>query len=209
MDTMTLDYLSQSELAAVTYAIAVLDQSHGLVPAGVVPVLTHPDLRLLVDAQLDAVGRVVVEHHNADGTVAGYSSGYADDIAEQLAAEGLGVLLPLDRAVVALVLLWTVAMPTVQGRPPLRWSAAEPVKLEQLHHNRPLGKERVRDTVNRLHDVHVLVNGRAAGVRLGPVFDRLTPAQRHRIEEDLFMLAAPDDPVATTLRRRRQQPKEP
>jgi hypothetical protein len=206
---MTLDHLSQSELAAVTYTVAVLDQSHGLVPAEVVPVLTHPDLRLVVNAQLDTVGRVVVEHQAADGTLVGYSSGYADDVAEQLAAEGLGVLVAFDRAVVALVLLWTVAMPTVEGRPPLRWSAAEPVKLEQLHDNRPHQKGRVGEAVNRLHDVHVLINGRAAGIRLGPVFDRLTPAQRHRIEEDLFMLAAPEDPVAIALQRRRQQPEEP
>ncbi|ONI88030.1 hypothetical protein ALI22I_20000 [Saccharothrix sp. ALI-22-I] len=157
----------------------------------------------MVDAQLDAVGRVVVEHHGPDGEIIGYSSGYADDISERLAAEGLGVLLPLDRAVVALVLLWSVAMPTTQGRPPLRWSTAEPVKLNQLHHNRPLNKGLVTETVNRLHDAHVLINGRATGIRPGPMFDRLTPAQRRCIEEDLFILAAPEDPVAIAFQRRR------
>jgi hypothetical protein len=44
--------------------------------------------------------------------------GYADDVAEWLAAQGLGILTPLDRAVVALVLLRCVALPTVQGEPP-------------------------------------------------------------------------------------------
>ncbi|GAB3977196.1 hypothetical protein GCM10029978_066250 [Actinoallomurus acanthiterrae] len=207
MAAMSLSYLSQAELAAVTYAVAVLDQSPGLVPAAVLPVLTHPDLRLVVDAQLDAVGGAVVEHHDGGGAVVGYSSGYADDIAERLAAEGLGVLDPAGRAVVALVLLRSVAMPTVKGRRPLRWSAATPVKLSELHHNRRLGKTVVRETVNRLHDAHVLINGRAAGIKPGPVFDRLTPAQRHRIEEDLFMLAAPEDPVAVALQHRRQQPE--
>lgn len=202
---MSLSYLSRSEHAAVTYAVAALEQSHGLVSADTLPVLIHPDLRLVVDAQLDAVGRVVVEHQEPDGRVVGYSCGYADDIAERLAAEGLGLLTPVDRAVVALVLLWTVAMPTAQGRPPPRWSAAAPVKLAQLHNNRPLDKTPVKDTVNRLHDAHVLVNGRAVGIRPGPAFDHLTPAQRHRIEEDLFMLAVPDDPVAVALRRRRQE----
>jgi hypothetical protein len=202
---MSLDYLSQAELAAVTHAVAVLEQTHGVVGKELLAVLTHPDLRLIVDAQLDAVGRVVVEHRRMDGTVEGYSSGYADDIAERLAADGLGVLDPIDRAVVALVLLWCVAMPTVQGRPPRRWSLAPPVKLAQLHHNRRLTKTTVSDAVNRLHDAHVLVNGRAVGIRPGPAFDRLTPAQRHRIEEDLFMLAAPTDPVAAALHRRREQ----
>lgn len=206
---MNLDYLSQHELAAVSYAIAVLEQSHGVVPKKLLPVLVHPDLRLVVDAQLDAVGRTVIEHQAADGATQGYSSGYADDIADRLAAQGLGVLIPADRAVVALVLLWCVAMPTVQGRSPLRWTDARPVKLEQLHHNRPMKKHEVTDAVNRLHDAHVLVNGRAVGVRPGPAFDRLTPVQQRRIEEDLFILAAPDDPVAAALLRRRHDPGDP
>ena len=203
---MSLDYLSQRELAAVSHAIAVLEQCHGVVPKKLLPVLVHPDLRLVVDAQLDAVGRTVIEHRAADGATQGYSSGYADDIADRLAAQGLGVLIPADRAAVALVLLWCVAMPTVQGRPPLRWTDARPVKLKQLHHNRPLNKGEVTDAVNRLHDAHVLVNGRAVGVRPGPAFDRLTTAQQRRIEEDLFILAAPDDPVAAALLRRRHDP---
>ncbi len=202
---MSLVLLAQADAAAVAYAVAVLEQTHGVVDAALLPVLAHPDLRPLVDTELDAVGRVVVEHLRPDGTVEGYSSGYADDIAERLAAEGLGVLAPLDRAVVALVLLRCVAMPTARGRPPRRWSAAPPVSLARLHDNRRLGKAAVRDAVNRLHDLHVLVNGRAAGIRPGPAFDRLTPAQRQRIEEDLFMLAAPADPVAVALQRRRQQ----
>ena len=35
-----------------------------------------------LDAELDAVGRVVVEHRDAAGEIEGYSSGYADDIAD-------------------------------------------------------------------------------------------------------------------------------
>ncbi len=112
---------------------------------------------------------------------------------------------PIDRAVVALVLLRCVAMPTAQGRPPRRWSAATPVKLAKLHDNRPMRSPVITDAVNRLHDHHILVNGRAVGIRPGPAFDRLTPAQQQRIEEDLFILAAPADPVAQALQRRRRQ----
>jgi hypothetical protein len=135
----------------------------------------------------------------------GYSSGYADDISEQLAADGLGVLPPLERAVVALVLLRCVAMPAARGQAPRRWSAAPPVKLARLHDNRAVGNTAITEAVNRLHDQHVLVNGRAAGIRPGPAFDRLTASQRRRIEEDLFILAAPADPVAAALLRQRLQ----
>ena len=86
---MSLDQVPQPEVAAVAHAVAVLEQAHGVVGAPALPVLAHPDLRPVADAQLGAVGRVVIEHRNADGAVEGYSSGYADDIAEQLAAEGL------------------------------------------------------------------------------------------------------------------------
>jgi hypothetical protein len=204
---MRLAGLSDADAAVVANAVAVLEQTHGVIGRSLLPVLAHPDLRPVVDAELDAVGRVVVEHHCPDGSVEGYASGYADDIAERLADGGLSVLAPIDRAVVALVLLRCVAIPTAQGRPPRRWSAAPPVKLARLHDNRRLSKAIVGDAVNRLHDLHVLVNGRAVGISPGPAFDRLTPAQRRRIEEDLFVLAAPSDPVAVALQRRRQQPE--
>ena len=205
---MTLDRFPQHEIAAVTHAVAVLEQAHGVVGESALPVLVHPDLRPVIDAQLDAAGRVVVEHRNADGEIEGYSSGYADDIAEQLAAEGLGVLPPVERAVVALVLLRCVAMPAARGQVHRRWSAAPPVKLARLHDNRSVGNIAITETVNRLHDQRVLVNGRAAGIRPGPAFDRLTASQRRRIEEDLVILAAPADPVGAALQRQRSQ-KEP
>ena len=120
----------------------------------------------------------------------------------------LGVLPPVERAVVALVLLRCVAMPAARGQVHRRWSAAPPVKLARLHDNRSVGNIAITETVNRLHDQRVLVNGRAAGIRPGPAFDRLTASQRRRIEEDLVILAAPADPVAAALQRQRSQ-KEP
>jgi hypothetical protein len=68
-----------------------------------------------------------------------------------------------------------------------------------------VGNTAITEAVNRLHDQHVLVNGRAVGIRPGPAFDRLTAGQRRRIEEELFILAAPADPVATALLRQRSQ----
>src|SRR6266540_619955 len=159
---MNLDRLAQPEIVTVTQAVAVLEQSHGVVGAASLPVLAHPDLRPIVDAQL-------------------------------------------DEAIVALVLLRCVAMPAARGQAPRRWSAATPVKLARLHDNRFLGNTVITEAVNQLHDQHVLVNGRAAGIRPGPAFDRLTASQRRRIEEDLLILAAPGDPVVAALNRQRSQ----
>ncbi len=206
---MNLGELAQPKSTAVAHAVAVLEQAHGVIGASMLPALAHPDLRPIIDAQLDAVGRVVVEHRDAGGEIEGYSSGYADDISAQLAAEGLGVLQPLDRAIVALVLLRCVAMPAARGRAPQRWSAAAPAKLARLHDNRALGNTAITEAVNRLHDMRILVNGRAVGIRPGPAFDRLTAAQRQRIEEDLFILAAPADPVAGAIIRQRTHKDSP
>ena len=49
---LTLDQIPQPEVAAVAHAVAVLEQAHGVVGAPNLPVLAHPDLRPIVDAQL-------------------------------------------------------------------------------------------------------------------------------------------------------------
>ena len=195
--------LSEQQAAQVGYCVGVLEQIPGGIDAALLPALAHPDLRPVIDQVLDAAGRVLVEHRNQAGEVVTYASGWADDTADSLVEEGFGVLDPLERAVVALVLLRCVAEPTAAGKPPARWSQARGVSLERLHDTRQLHRKLVGTTVNRLHDRHVLVNSRHAGVRPGPAFDRLTPAQRQRIEQDLFLLAAPEDPIAVALRRRR------
>lgn len=200
---MILDRLPDRDSTRIAHAVAVLEQASGAVPADRLPELRHPDLRPAVDRVLDAAGRVVVEHLRGEQPVA-YATGYADDVAARLAASGVGVLDAVERAVVALVLLRCVALPAARGQPPARWSQAEPTFLDRLHDNRRLTKRAVADAVNRLHDRQILVNARRAGIRPGPAFDRLTDTQRRRIEEDLFLLVAPADPVAAALRRRRE-----
>ncbi|MEV0453687.1 hypothetical protein [Catellatospora methionotrophica] len=200
---MSLDYLTLSERSQLIGAVSMLEHTHGVIPRHVLRCMTDPDLRLIVDAQLNKVGRVVIEHRDGRGRIDGYSTGYADDIAEQLAAEGIGVLHRIDRAALALVLLHCVAIPTAEGQPPRRWTLAAPVKTEQLHDNRPQSKTQIKDGLRRLRNAHIISSVGSAGVRPGPAFDRLTPAQQRRIEEDLLFLAAPHDPIAVRLRRNR------
>lgn len=184
----------------VSRLVAALEQASGSLPAEVVPELAQADVRRGVADRLDEAGRTLVRH-GADGRTVAFASGYADDIAPRLAAEGLAVLDPLDAAVVALVLLHTVAGPTAEGRPPVPWSAAEGVAYDRLDDTRSgtLTKTAVRDAVNRLHAAGILVNARRYGIRPGPALDRLTDAQRRRIEIRLLALAAPDDPVIAGL----------
>ncbi|WP_210584183.1 hypothetical protein [Streptomyces sp. GESEQ-35] len=91
----------------VQSALAALETADGLVPGEAFPALQTDALRAVAVRSLAGHGRVLLvrEHHG----ISGFTSGYDDTVGERLAAEGIGVLPPLDRAVLVLVLLRTVA----------------------------------------------------------------------------------------------------
>src|SRR5690242_16721920 len=98
-------HLSPDEEAAVRDAIGALETAEGIVPVAAFPALREPALRRVVGERLAACGRMLIS------TEEGWVSGYDDHAADALAAQGIGVLSPADRAVLALVLLRTVAIP--------------------------------------------------------------------------------------------------
>ena len=91
--------------ALVLEAVAALENAAEPVDSARFPALDDPGLRALVGEALAEVGRVVLR------LPGGYVSGYDDEIADRLAAEGIGVLDPIDGAVLAVVLLRGVAVP--------------------------------------------------------------------------------------------------
>jgi hypothetical protein len=143
-------------------------------------------------------GRVLIE------TAAGFLSGYDDDIADRLAAEGIGVLPEDDRAVLALVLLHTVAIPRARGDLPATddWTGA-PVPRERLHDSRQLSGVRIDAALRRLQDAGILRPGGRPSIVPGPQFARLTPAASRRLFEELVLLAEPGGALADSIRRRR------
>ncbi len=182
----------------VGQTVAVLERAAGPVAPDRVSALARADVRRYVEQQLAAAGRVLVEHAR-DGTVIAYASGYDDQIAGRLATEGLGVLDRFDQAVVALVLLHTVAVPATRGRMPVPWSSAPGVSYKRLFDARRFPNGAVRDAVSRLDAAGILTNARASGIRPGPALDRLTDRQRRTVEARLVAAVAPDDPVVARL----------
>ena len=130
-------------------------------------------------------------------------SGYDDGIADRLAEKGIGVLPPDDRAVLTLVLLFSVAIPRAEGKlaPEAPWTRGHPVARERLYGTK-VPKGVVKAALQRLQDAGITRNV-GDSVRPGPQFDRLTPTMSITIFEGLLLLADPHGPLADAIRRRR------
>lgn len=180
----------------VLATVGHLEQAAEPLPPDALP--ADPAFRAAVEACLDRRGRTLVAVGDP-GQPAGWTSGYADDVADRLATAGLGVLPAELRAVLALVLLHTVAAPTARGERPEPWSAGPRVTVDVLQRSRALTDLAIRDGLAALHDLGLVRHGRGRGVNPGPALNRLTPERRARIERELLALAAPDDPVIARL----------
>ena len=182
---------------------APLRRTAGPLPAASYRALAEPALREVVREMLAAAGRVLVE------TGTGYTSGYDDGIADRLAEEGIGVLPPEDRAVLTLVLLFSVAIPRAEGKlaPEAPWTRGRPVRTGAAVRNEGSQRRR-RGPLQRLQDAGITRNV-GDSVRPGPQFDRLTPATTITIFEELLLLADPQGPLADAIRRRRASSAPP
>lgn len=194
-----LDGLSEALRADVLAAVAAVESADAPVSADAFSALRDPALRRSVEEVLAAAGRVLVEHET------GWLSGYRDDIADRLAAEGLGVLSRKDRAVLALVLLHSVAIPRARGRVDSDdWTQAIPTSVEELERNKHLTQKDIRASLRRLRTAGILRPGHRSAIAPGPQFLRLTAERSNRLSEDLVLLCHPDGMLAHVIRRRRE-----
>lgn len=182
-------------------AVVALEAADAPVAAALFPALSDPALRRIVAAELEAAGRTLVE------CGPGYwLSGYPDDIADRLTEEGLGVLGPIDRAVLTLVLLHTVAIPRARGRIHSDdWTEAVPTDLETLKRNRHLSESEITASLRRLRIAGVIPPAHKGAIEPGPQFLRLSSVRSSRIWEGLLLVAQPDGPLARLIRGRRAE----
>ncbi len=195
-----LSSLSEALRVEVLAAAAAVDVADEPVPPQAFRALADPALRAAVDEALFATGRCLVQHQT------GWLSGYRDDIADRLVAEGLGVLEPKDRAVLALVLLHTVAIPRARGRLESEdWTVSVPTTVEELERNRSLNGTDIRRALRRLRTLGVLRHGHRSAIAPGPQFLRLTQERNARLWEELVLLCRPEGMLAQVIRRRRTE----
>jgi hypothetical protein len=188
--------LSDVQRVAVLAALAAVETADAPVPAVAFRALSDPTLRGQLEQALHAAGRELLANEG------GWTSGYRDDIADRLVAEGIGVLRPTDRAVLALVLLHCVAIPRARGTlTGTDWSQAPATNIEELERSR-LTLTDIKSSLRRLRAAGIV---RPKAIAPGPQFQRLTPERRERFSEELVLLARPDGMLARVIRRRRAE----
>ena len=204
------DILSDREDTLVQAAIGALETTDGIVPTEAFPALADEALRAVVARRLQGAGRTLLARDYR--TVTGYTSGYDDATANQLAADGIGILPEVDRAVLAIVLLRTVAIPRAAGQHrSTSWLTDGPgTSITEIYQNDDpyTTYDHVRQAVRRLKARRLLRTGYQGQILPGPALLRLTEAQSARLWEDLLLTTLPDSLYAQVIRRRRHEQEE-
>ncbi|GAB3427333.1 hypothetical protein [Flindersiella endophytica] len=199
-----LDALDEARRAEVVATLMALEHGGEPILDARFPALREPALRRRISQLLLRTGRTLVR------TPRGWTSGYRDDVRAVLAAEE-GCRLPeIDRAVLTLVLIFSVAIPRA-GNKLLddTWLSPFPTSVEELQQRTQLGVGEVEEALRRLRRAGLVsqvnaVGEQAGGYVPGPQFHRLTPAARRELQEQLIMAAGPDTPLAASVRARRR-----
>jgi hypothetical protein len=136
----------------------------------------------------------------ATGAVEGYLSGWSDDAAEDL-ADGPNGLQANDLAVLTLIYLRSEILERILGE------EVPPVSEQLDAHEGSTGRDVIRgenlqESLARLK-AHQLITPR---YKPGSAFQRLTPGQRQRLEDNLVLLLRPDHALAREIRAARQSP---
>ncbi|MFE0349463.1 hypothetical protein [Streptomyces griseoluteus] len=197
MDVPALQALSHNRRADVRAAVCAVETAMLPVRPTHYRALAETPLRIVVEQVLAASGRTLL------AVGGGYLTGYTDEIRQRLAHEGIGVLPRDDRAVLTLILLFSVAIPRASGitLPERLWTQGTPVPRDQLK-DCQVSDAALTGALQRLTDAD-LVRRTKAGYVLGNQFLRLTPAAGAELFEQLILLADPDGPLAESIRRRR------
>lgn len=189
----------------IASAFAALEEAAAPVPADAFVALADPARRRELEALAAVAGRVVVE------VPGGWLTGYDDTIADRLADRGIGVLSPLDRAVLALVVLHTVVVPRARGQlTGGDWCNARGTDLKTLAANRTreLSKEAINRSLRRLDAAGIVKRTPQGGIVPGPQLRRLTPERNQQIWAGVMIAARPHGLLAQVARRQRDQHRE-
>lgn len=193
--------LSERHREEVLAAYAALEHGAEPVHEAMLLALRDATLRRSLQLLLHRVGRTLV-HVGASR----WTSGYRDDIAEELTADGWQPLEQVDRAVLTLVLVHSVAIPRSQGNLEAdTWASPHPTSIDEILRYSQLPREAARASLARLRAAGLIQHDRRRGNGYvpGPQFHRLTPKARQRLQEELILAAGPDTPLAAAIRFRR------
>ena len=163
--------------------------------------LRDATLRRSLEQILHEVGRTLVKVGGSHWT-----SGYRDDVRAELTKDGWNPLDRIDRAILTVVLLHSVAIPRSEGGLDAdTWTSPHPTPPDEIFRHSHLPREETRTALGRLRAAGLVQIDRRRGTGYvpGPQFSRLTPLARRRLQEELILAAGPDTPLAAAIRIRR------
>jgi hypothetical protein len=193
--------LSERHREEVLAAYAALEHSAEPVHEALLLALRDATLRRSLEQVLNRVGRTMVKVRAAHWT-----SGYRDDVTAELTRDGWHPLDRVDRAILTLVLVHSVAIPRSEGGLDSdTWTSPHPTSPDEIFRHSHLPREEARVALGRLRAAGLLQIDRrpGAGYIPGPQFYRLTSGARRRLQEELILAAGPDTPLAAAIRIRR------
>jgi hypothetical protein len=188
----------------VRAAAAALEVARGSVARTDLPALADPAVRRATEHALAGCGRSLIK--TLEGN---WISGYPDSVADALVAAQAGTLSPTERAVLALVLLRTVAIPRAHGHHHHdHWTVTtRPATLDELATNRWLTRRHIRDGIRGLRAAGYVAETKAGYYVPGPALQRISAARTASLWEDLVLLGRPEGHMAAKIRSRREQPR--
>jgi hypothetical protein len=204
-----LGELGERQRDEVLAAFAAVEHSPEPVPEVQLAALRDATMRRILDGLLGRVGRMLIP-----ASEQAWTSGYRDDIAAELAAAGWHSLPVMDRAVLVLVLIHSVAVPRSKGTlPGDSWTSGRPTMLAELQNASRVQPADLRAALQRLRAAGLVQlaaqragAGQSAAYLPGPQLHRLSAAARRRLQEELILAAAPASPLAAAIRARHVGP---
>jgi hypothetical protein len=198
--------LSERHRDEVLAAFAAVEYSPEPVQEVQLAALRDVTMRRSLDSLLARVGRMLIPVGEQ-----AWTSGYRDDIAAELAATGWHGLPAVDRAVLVLVLIHSVAVPRSRGTlAGDAWTSGQPTMLAELQNASRVQPADLRAALQRLRAAGLVQlaaqragAGQSAAYLPGPQLHRLSAAARRRLQEELILAAAPSSPLAAAIRARR------
>src|ERR1700735_51553 len=201
--------LSERHRDEVLAAFAAVEHSPEPVLEIQLAALRDVTLRRSLDTLLTLVGRTLIPVGEQ-----AWTSGSLDGAAAELVAAGWHSLPAIDRAVLVLVLIHSVAIPrsrgSLQGD---RWTSGQPTMASELLEASRLQPTEVRIALGHLRAAGLVQLapqragiGQSAAYLPGPQLHRLSAQARRRLAEELILAAAPSSPVAAAIRSRRDRP---
>jgi hypothetical protein len=198
--------LNDRQREQVEAAYALLEHGSEPVHRQYLPALEDATSRTALEQLLRRTGRTLVA---VDGGVH-WTSGFDDAVAADLTAAGWQPLPETDRAVLTLVLVYSVAIPRSEEQLHAdTWVSPYPTPAAEILRRSKLPTTEAKLALGRLTAaglVRLVRGGEADGGYVpGPQLLRLTPAARERLQDQLILAAAPDHPLASAIRDRRRR----